>query len=66
MHYGGSTLDNRSERFILAARLLNELERVKAATGGLTPYQQSIRFWATAKIRLADHREGKEVHHGLS
>lgn len=56
MHYGGSTLDNRSERFLRSARLLNEVERIRDRRGGLTPYQQAIRFWAYSKLRR--HQKG--------
>lgn len=63
MHYGGSTLDDRSERFIIAARLLNELDHIRQSRGVLTAYQEAIRFWATCRIRSSQNEPTKEVHH---
>lgn len=51
MHYGGSTLEAMPPALRQVAHLVNDLERVRAARGGLTPYQQSIRFWAISKVR---------------
>lgn len=63
MHYGGSTLDAMTPAQRQVAHMVNDLERLRVVRGGLTPYQQSVRFWAYSKLRLANYLEGKEEHH---
>lgn len=65
MHYGGSTLDPMPAALRDTARTVNFLENLRARRGGLTPYQEAIRFWAVSKVRAWQHNPTKEVTHGL-
>lgn len=63
MHYGGSTLDPMPAALRDAARTVNYLEDLRARRGGLTLYQEAIRFWAVSKVRAWQHIPTKEDHH---
>lgn len=55
MHYGGSTLDAMTPDVRQYARAINALDDLGKRRGGLTVYQQSVRFWCYTKVRLANH-----------
>lgn len=60
-HYGGSTLDPMPPAMRRLAHMLNDLERIRSVRGRLTPYQRTVRLWATARIRSWNYYH-EEVH----
>ncbi len=65
MHYGGSTLDPMTQALRDAARTVNYLESLRQRRGGLTPYQEAIRFTAISRVRAWQHNPTKEERHDL-